>query len=191
MAKLYAKLLISGVLLVWLSLTGCSVQAARMTIPDSFEFLALDGQAVAGSLLSHQAQLELPEGEREITLRYKDVIIDPDLGYEAVINSRPFMISLNVKSGVHYRLVPEPAAFQDKQAFAKNPQVTISSELEPSPKPVETAAVNTTPPKEPLAVSTKVQADKLPKDAGERLRYWWLKADQDTRQSFMSWIVSH
>ncbi|ODB96297.1 DUF2057 family protein [Candidatus Thiodiazotropha endoloripes] len=190
MAKFYAKLSISGVLLVWLSLSGCSVQAARITIPDSFEFLALDGQAVSGSLLSHQAQLELPEGEREITLRYKDVIIDPDLGYEAVINSRPFVISLNAKSGVHYRLVPEPAAFKNKQAFAKNPQVTICSELEPLPKPVEAAGVNAKPRKEPLALTKIVQADEFPEDAGKQLRYWWLKADQDTRQSFMSWIVS-
>ncbi|MCG7981299.1 MAG: DUF2057 domain-containing protein [Candidatus Thiodiazotropha lotti] len=190
MAKFYAKLLISGVLLVWLSLAGCSVQAARITIPDSFEFLALDGQAVSGSLLSHQAQLELPEGEHEITLRYKDVIIDPDLGYEAVINSSPFVINLNAKSDVHYRLTPEPAAFKDKQAFAKNPQVTIRSELESSPKSVEIVAVDTTSRKEPLAVNTQVHTDKLPKDAGEQLRYWWLKADQDTRQSFMSWIVS-
>ena len=186
----YAKMVVSGVLLIWLSLTGCSVQAARITIPDSFEFLALDGQAVSGSLLSHQAQLELPEGKRQITLRYKDVIIDPDLGYEAVINSKPFVVSLDAKPGVHYRLAPEPAAFEDKQAYAKNPQVTISSELEPKPKLVETGDVKTSSRMEPVAVKTEAQADKLPKDAGERLRYWWLKADQDTRQSFMSWIVS-
>ncbi|MES9832702.1 MAG: DUF2057 domain-containing protein [Candidatus Thiodiazotropha sp. DIVDIV] len=186
--------------LLLISLVSLPLQAAKFTIPDSFEFLALDGKAISSSLLSHQSELTLSEGKHEITLRYKDVVIDPDLGYESVINSRPFVISLQVNSGSDYQLEPEPVAFKDKQTFAKNPQVTVHSQG--ASQPLHVAADQGTRPevlivKEPVAgkVSSKqVSEIKVPVKAnvsvGEQLQYWWLKADKQTRDAFMSWVIS-
>ncbi|MES9861182.1 MAG: DUF2057 domain-containing protein [Candidatus Thiodiazotropha sp. LLP2] len=193
-----------GVMLLIFSLISLPLQAAQLTIPDSFEFLALDGKAISSSLLSHQSDLTLTEGEHMITLRYMDVIIDPDLGYESVINSKPFVIELQVDSGGHYRLEPEPVAFQDKQAFAKDPQVMISSKSEPQSR--KAAIIQSAASAEMLVVEpviqqvetkqvsevavTEYQGAEERVTVGEQLQYWWLKADKQTRDAFMSWVIA-
>ena len=208
MSKIRRFMMPKAVLLLISAFWALSLNAAQLTIPDVFEFLALDGKEIGSSFLSHRERLELTEGKHKIALRYKDVVIDPDLGYESVINSKPFIVTLQVKQGVSYRLEPEKSAFRDRHAFAKNPVVTLSSEAGKQPVAVktgkpesrqekwvrDTALKNNKPDQPPVLPETiasrQPEQPKVGKeDVGERLRYWWSQADKETRQEFMGWVV--
>ncbi|MCU7845599.1 MAG: DUF2057 domain-containing protein [Candidatus Thiodiazotropha sp. (ex Monitilora ramsayi)] len=191
-----------------LSMIALQVQAVQLHVADTLIVHMIDGTKVERPLLSHKGTFTLSAGDHFITLRYKDVIPDPDLGYESVISSKPFRISINMKQGESYYLEPEKKAFENKQAFAEKPVVVIRSQSGeliyaenlghattehhrdiPSTKVVHqkgSVIVEKAP-------STHVQTQSESQTAypGERLRYWWMKADRETRKSFMGWAIEN
>jgi uncharacterized protein YccT (UPF0319 family) len=172
-----------------------SAHASRLTIPDSFEFLAIDGSKFETALFVHTDHIELNEGRHKITLRYRDTVMDLDQGYEVVIKSKPFTVSLTAEPGMDYRLEPKASGLVDKHAFANQPEVVIhdvptgdDDTLQPSQnKPVPAGLALVTTPESPKnKAATAIQTER---EAAKQLRYWWSRADLDTRQSFMSWVI--
>ncbi|MCU7918761.1 MAG: DUF2057 domain-containing protein [Candidatus Thiodiazotropha sp. (ex Epidulcina cf. delphinae)] len=195
-------------LLLLMSLLASPVGAARLVIPDIFELLAVDGKQTERSFLAHIDTVELSEGVHKIALRYMDVVMDPDLGYETVVNSPPFIITLNTKAGETYKLEPAREAYRDREAFVRNPLVRIRNEADNQnlaiaiDKPEEQLGrwvrETSMTPKPADRQSMAGQAENAEKPelqavskAGEKLKYWWLRADKKTRQAFMSWIVGN
>jgi uncharacterized protein YccT (UPF0319 family) len=172
-----------------------SAHASRLTIPDSFEFLAIDGSKFERTLFVHTDHIELNEEKHKITLRYRDTVMDLDQGYEVVIKSKPFTITLTPEPGRDYRLEPKAGALVDKHAFASQPEVVIrdvSSGDVDTPQPSENRPVpaglapDTTPKSPKNKAATAIQTER---EAATQLRYWWSRADLVTRQSFMSWVI--
>ncbi|MCU7812510.1 MAG: DUF2057 domain-containing protein [Candidatus Thiodiazotropha sp. (ex Notomyrtea botanica)] len=183
--------------------------AGQLMIDDVFEILSVDGQESEGSLLKHVDRVEISEGSHEITLRYKDLAVDPDLGYEAVVVSRPFSISVNAMAGAIYQIEPDKSALRNKHAYAANPVVTIrspegmrevlvnkdlSTNSTSKARYGESAAPQASSGKQnisSLPTESETGIQELQSEPGERLRHWWSKADRKTRQLFMGWVVGN
>lgn len=193
----------------FLGIITLQAEAVQLHVADTLIVYMIDGKKVDRPLLSHKGTFSLSEGDHHVTLRYKDVIIDPDLGYESVISSKPFLISINMEEGENYYLEPEKKAFKNKQAFAEKPTVVIRSQ-DGELRYIENLAFAEAEAQSEMSSSTRVahqtdsvladqetstnvqtQNETLSTHAGERLRYWWMKADRETRRSFMGWAIEN
>ncbi len=189
-----------------------SADAAKFVIPETFDFLAMDGKEIEQGPLTHVSTLELTEGSHKIALRYSDAVMDLNLGYPDYITSHPFIVALAAEGHHIYRLAPDPEAIKQQRSFSDNPKITILREdggpvsYEVSlPKNKEsrllratksnsntlgdavTTTTGTAQTKAPLAESnTTIPATN---SAGSMLKYWWSQADKKTRQEFMNWVI--
>lgn len=104
-----------------------SVFAGSLTIPMSFEYLALDGQQIATNSFTHKAELELTPGTHKIAIRYHDMVEDDFSDSQSFIKSAPFILTLRVDGDHDYFLKPASGEVvkQPKQ-FAKAPQVVVN-----------------------------------------------------------------
>lgn len=119
------KLLSATTLLALVGST--SVFAANLTIPMSFEYLALDGQKVQSSVFNHKADLSLTNGTHKIAIRYSDMIEDDFSDSQSFIKSTPFILTIDVDGDHQYQLRPIDGEFVKKpQQFAKDPKIVIS-----------------------------------------------------------------
>lgn len=119
------KLLSATALLALVGST--SVFAANLTIPMSFEYLALDGQKVQSSVFNHKADLSLTNGTHKIAIRYSDMIEDDFSDSQSFVKSTPFILTIDVDGDHQYQLRPIDGEFVRKpKEFAKNPQIVIS-----------------------------------------------------------------
>ncbi|MCU7851388.1 MAG: DUF2057 domain-containing protein [Candidatus Thiodiazotropha sp. (ex Monitilora ramsayi)] len=195
-----------SLLLVILSAQG---HAAQLMIDDVFEILSVDGQESEGSLLKHVDRVELSEGNHRIVLRYKDIAADPDLGYETVVVSQPFSVSVNTMTGAIYHIEPDKSALRNKHAYAANPVVVIRSPQGKrevlvrgnlSTKSTSKAGYEGSVSSQTLSVKQSISSfstknetgmQESQSEPGERLRHWWGKADRKTRQLFMGWVVGN
>ncbi|AZG72722.1 DUF2057 domain-containing protein [Shewanella livingstonensis] len=107
-------------------LTSSSVLAANLTIPMSFEYLALDGAEVETSMFNHQSDLTLTNGTHKIAIRYHDVVDDSFSDSQSFVKSTPLILTLMVDGDHQYRLQPANGdVIKNPKAFAKNPQISI------------------------------------------------------------------
>ena len=103
-----------------------SAMAANLTIPMAFEYLALDGKKVEGSLFNHKSDLELTQGTHKIAIRYHDMVQDDFSDSESFVKSSPFIVTLAVDGDYDYRLQPaEGEVIKKPKSFAKSPSVVI------------------------------------------------------------------
>lgn len=104
-----------------------SVFAGSLTIPMSFEYLALDGQEIATNSFSHKAELDLSPGTHKIAIRYHDMVDDEFSDSQTFVKSAPFILTLRVDGDYDYFLKPASGEVvkQPKQ-FAKAPQVVVN-----------------------------------------------------------------
>ncbi|MCU7838277.1 MAG: DUF2057 domain-containing protein [Candidatus Thiodiazotropha sp. (ex Lucinoma borealis)] len=192
------------ILMLLLGLFVVPIHAAKLIIPDAFEFLAVDGKDIEHSLLAHTNTVMLNGGAHKIALYYKDVVMDYDLGYEGVVKSKPFIVTLIAQPGVTYRLQPDEIAYQDKQAYARSPVINIQSDktrvkvesgierLVQQPSRWANETVLTKKPEERQSTTmTGLSHQHNLDESGEKLKYWWLQADKKTRQDFMSWVIGN
>ncbi|MCT8985973.1 DUF2057 domain-containing protein [Shewanella phaeophyticola] len=108
-------------------LTSSSVFAANLTIPMSFEYLALDGEAIETNMFRHQSDLTLSNGTHKIAIRYHDVIDDSFSDSQSFVKSTPFIVTLAVDGDYQYNLKPaEGNVIKEPKTFAKKPQVKLS-----------------------------------------------------------------
>ncbi|WP_299494218.1 DUF2057 domain-containing protein [uncultured Shewanella sp.] len=100
--------------------------AATLTIPMSFEYLAIDGQKIKTNFFTHKSTLKLQPGSHKIAIRYSDMIEDDYSDSEYRVESSPFIVTLEVKENQKYQLEPVGGVpVKDPKAFAKSPQVII------------------------------------------------------------------
>jgi len=99
--------------------------AAKIMIPDSFEFLALDGQKVKQGILSHISSLELSEGEHKLAVRYADAVADPNMRYPDYLHSKPILLTLIAEGQHAYKLVPDPVAIKQPWSYMDDPIITV------------------------------------------------------------------
>lgn len=119
------KLVSASALLALLGST--SVFAANLTIPMSFEYLALDGQKVESSVFNHKADLALTNGTHKIAIRYSDVVEDDFSDSQSFVKSTPFIVTIDVDGDYQYQLRSIDGEFvKDPHKFAENPQIVIS-----------------------------------------------------------------
>ncbi|WP_338592573.1 DUF2057 domain-containing protein [Shewanella khirikhana] len=104
-----------------------SVFAGSLTIPMSFEYLALDGQQISTNSFTHKAELDLAPGTHKIAIRYHDMVEDDFSDSQSFIKSAPFIVTLRVDGDHDYFLKPASGEVvkQPKQ-FAKAPQVVVT-----------------------------------------------------------------
>lgn len=99
---------------------------ANLHIPMVFEFLALDGQKVERSLVSHKADLELSPGDHEIAIRYADMVVTGIVDTPDSVRSAPFIITLDVDADGEYLLAPAGGDIGNPVEFARAPEVVIT-----------------------------------------------------------------
>jgi uncharacterized protein YccT (UPF0319 family) len=108
-------------------LSSSSVLAANLTIPMSFEYLALDGTEVETSMFNHQSDLALTNGTHKIAIRYYDVVDDSFSDSQTFVKSTPLILTLMVDGDHQYQLqAAEGKVIKDPKAFAKKPQISIT-----------------------------------------------------------------
>ncbi|WP_299004729.1 DUF2057 domain-containing protein [uncultured Shewanella sp.] len=107
-------------------LTSTSSLASSLTIPMSFEYLAIDGQKIKTNFFTHKSTLKLQPGTHKIAIRYSDMIEDDYSDSEYRVESSPFIVTLNVIEGSKYQLEPVGGLpVKDPKTFSKSPQVVI------------------------------------------------------------------
>jgi uncharacterized protein YccT (UPF0319 family) len=108
-------------------LSSSSVLAANLTIPMSFEYLALDGTEVETSMFNHQSDLALTNGTHKIAIRYYDVVDDSFSDSQTFVKSTPLILTLMVDGDHQYQLqAAEGKVIKNPKAFAKKPQISIT-----------------------------------------------------------------
>ncbi|GGP82293.1 DUF2057 domain-containing protein [Shewanella ulleungensis] len=108
-------------------LTSSSVFAANLTIPMSFEYLALDGEAIETSMFKHQSDLTLTNGTHKIAIRYHDVVDDSFSDSQSFVKSTPFIVTLTVDGDYQYNLKPANGdVIKKPKTYAKAPEVKVS-----------------------------------------------------------------
>ncbi|WP_372870666.1 DUF2057 domain-containing protein [Shewanella sp.] len=104
-----------------------SVFAGSLTIPMSFEYLALDGQQISTNSFTHKAELDLSPGTHKIAIRYHDMVEDDFSDSQSFIKSAPFIVTLRVDGDHDYFLKPASGEVVKKpKQFAKAPQVVVT-----------------------------------------------------------------
>jgi uncharacterized protein YccT (UPF0319 family) len=131
--------------------------AAKIIIPDSFEFLALDGQKVKRGILSHISSLELSEGEHKLALRYADAVEDPNMRYPDYLHSKPILLTLTAEGQHTYKLVPDPVAIKQPWSYMDHPIITI---VRQDGGPVSYAAIPPKTEEDSLVAATKVDSNE-------------------------------
>ncbi|GAA0791523.1 MULTISPECIES: DUF2057 domain-containing protein [Pseudomonadati] len=110
-------------------LSSTSLMAANLTIPMSFEYLALDGKQIETNMFSHKSDLKLDNGSHKIAIRYHDMVEDDFSDSQSFIKSAPFIVTLNVVGDVNYTLsAADGEVIKRPKSFAKDPKVIITRE---------------------------------------------------------------
>ncbi|MCL1123916.1 DUF2057 domain-containing protein [Shewanella surugensis] len=107
-------------------LASSSCLAATLTIPMSFEYLAIDGQKIKTNIFTHKADLQLQPGSHKIAIRYSDMVEDDYSDSEYRVESSPFIVTLDVNGDYQYHLLPVGGIpVKDPNTFSKSPKVII------------------------------------------------------------------
>lgn len=108
--------------------SSSAVFAANLSIPMSFEYLALDGQTIETNKFTHKKDLTLTNGTHKIAIRYHDIVNDEFSDSQSFIKSAPFIVTLVVDGDHQYLLSPAQGVVKQPKNFAKAPQIIISRE---------------------------------------------------------------
>jgi uncharacterized protein YccT (UPF0319 family) len=108
--------------------SSSAVFAANLSIPMSFEYLALDGQPIETNKFTHKKDLTLTNGTHKIAIRYHDIVNDEFSDSQSFIKSAPFIVTLVVDGDHQYLLSPAQGVVKQPKSFAKAPQIIISRE---------------------------------------------------------------
>lgn len=209
------KYLLPVSMLVSIILGPLPVLAGTLTIPMSFEYLAVDGKPVQSSMFNHKAKLDLSTGEHKIAIRYHEMVPDDFSDSQSFIKSAPFIVTLNASTNGNYRLKPVGGdEVKYPQEFAKSPQIQILtntgtkasyqveytnikersffSRLLGDDTGVDISHASATATKSPpqfVPTAKPAINSQTPTQAQQMLHYWWQQADEQTRKEFMGWAI--
>ena len=183
------------------------VSAAELHIPESFDFLAVDGKDVGGWAGSERS-IELSPGEHKIALEYSAAVEGANSRMEEFIKSEPILITLMVEEGKRYRLVPHSSVKTAPRKFAENPTMKVMSGRDDANADIAKLVQNNQsrwakitqktdgPTESKVSDMARVtgKTDRVPMNsiggapAASMLVYWWNQADQQTRDNFLQQI---
>lgn len=191
-----------------------SAVASELRIPNTFEFLAVDGKDIGGWLSKSQS-VELTPGQHKIALKYDAVVEGDNSRIEEFISSEPILVTLVVKSWHNYRLVPHSSVKSAPREFAENPRIKIVSSngsnanadvallvKKEQSKWAKMTQSYDTPVASQVSDMAKLTGVAAPANtitsaltivsngspASSMLIYWWNQADQATRDAFIKQI---
>lgn len=201
------KCKIGLVVLLSLGLFGAA-NSSELSIPESFEFLAVDGKDV-GSWLGSPRTVQLTEGEHKIALEYSATIADEaNPRIEEFVHSEPLLITLFVEQGQRYRLVPHSSIKSAPRLFAENPRIKVMSGRDDAnatvallvkkdqsrwAKVTQSYSAPSKPQVSDMAKVTGSSSQPVIESIGatpaaSMLVYWWNQADVATRESFLQQV---
>lgn len=191
--------------------------AAKLVIPSSFEFMAIDGKDMK-SFWDGPYEVDLNVGMHKIALQYDAAVpSEENPRMEEFLKSEPMLITLDVQRNETYTLVPHPDIKSDPRGYASNPRIKIVTPEGRKAKyevallverqqstwsKVTQSDGSIAEPKSEMAVITgnqtvptsKTAASSAPVNgaapAAAMLQYWWGQADAQTRENFMKWVYS-
>ncbi|WP_028112225.1 YccT family protein [Ferrimonas kyonanensis] len=104
--------------------------AAELTIPLSFEFIAVNGQEVKSNFFSHKDEIELEKGQHTIALVYKDLVEEPFGDGHQRVSSDPFLLHITIDSDGEYKVRPHEVIrdLDQAKAFAQKPVLNVTQE---------------------------------------------------------------
>ena len=185
--------------------------AGTLSIPNEFEFLAVNGEEISDSLFSKTREVDLPVGEQRIAIRYKATVRD-DIGDGSTrLESLVIIITLQVEANTDYLVSPSVklTTFKKANAYANHPTIfikttsgdsadfkihlpsvedygVIGNALNKERKTTATVALqgtqkNTTLASDSPAKTTDNTAEKM-------LHHWWNEADDKTKRAFTDFV---
>ncbi|QIZ77200.1 DUF2057 domain-containing protein [Ferrimonas lipolytica] len=104
--------------------------AGTLTIPQEFEFIAINGKTVSSSMFSHNDEEKLVDGENKVALQYKDLIREEIGDGHVKVSSAPFVITFDADADLDYKL-KSAAKLTDQaeaEAYAVKPMVVVKDE---------------------------------------------------------------
>ncbi|WP_231562040.1 DUF2057 family protein [Colwellia psychrerythraea] len=183
------------------------VSAIELIITDDLVVRDLDDKAVEHGFLSQKQTIQLTTGEHTLVIKYKDVFEDLDFAEERLITSDYFVVKFNLAD--QKKLILSTININDLAAaerFSKDPELTLLDEHQQSVVltleklsdyeltkqvtkvvndlsiPVVAQTKGETRTKDELTFNKQV-IEKI--DVVPMLKYWWDKASQDDKESFL------
>ena len=213
------KLLPAITLSLVLSILALPVLAARLEVPEELIIVAVDGKDLGLQLFNTKDHVDLSVGAHRIAVKYKD-LYELGGDQHEVVASEPVLLAFAVAEEGSYRFsFTRPETVEAARRFAAEPQFGIigpngqtvesrmltqdqqqslwveslgldnsrSEAVKATAMPVAQTAVATPRVTAETKAATTTGEQQM---AAEQLRYWWSKADAQTRQAFLSQILS-
>jgi uncharacterized protein YccT (UPF0319 family) len=202
-----------GASLLICSVVSLNVSAATLTITDNLIIRDIDNKSVEQGILSKTQVFQLTQGRHVLVLKYKDVLEDLEFGEERLVTSDYFVVKFSVKN--QQELLLSTSDIHDLAAaerFIKSPELNLSDERKQEvvldletlndyelAKQVTKVVTSLSAPavisqnnnkitnttKNEHAFSTQVinNVDIVP-----MLKYWWQKASNNDKETFLLFI---
>ncbi|HIP76559.1 MAG TPA: DUF2057 domain-containing protein [Psychromonas hadalis] len=176
--------------------------ASTLSVPNEFEFLAVNGVEVENALFSKTDEVDLPPGDQRIAIRYKTTVRH-DIGDGATrLESLAMIISLQVEENKKYRVsaAVSLSSLKKATAYANHPTITITDTSGKSadfsvhlPSVEDYGLIGNAIHKEDKITATIAQQGTLKvsktttnkSTTTEMLHHWWDQADKKTQQEFI------
>ncbi|WP_169303059.1 YccT family protein [Thalassotalea mangrovi] len=182
-------------------LTAITAQAAQLTIPDTFEVLAVDGEKRSKSFFTRATELDLAAGQHSVQLQYREMFEDATEDDHQTVRSEPFVIMFSVSADAKLQLLhPLQADVEQAKAFATSPRVQLVDSNNQA-IPVEQISQQTYE-QELMSMQQQRRQQVVKKslsddptefthqgpDNLEMMKYWWQQATDIERQEFIRYL---
>ncbi|MDN3652738.1 DUF2057 family protein [Thalassotalea ponticola] len=178
-----------------------SVHAQELVIPDNFNVIRVNNQAISGSLFMRDTKVSLQPGKNVIVLRYAQMF-DGDLeDHHTTVRSEPFVISFEVNQNTPLRFVhQQPLDINEARLYAKSPQLTLFDAngeqitlLIQSQSEHERTLQQRTVDRRQKIIQQSIEQQPLSEatttvNALPMLKYWWQRATFTEREAFLTYL---
>lgn len=182
-------------------LLSFSAQAAKLTIPDTFEVLVVDDEEQSKSFFTKATELDLAPGQHLVQIQYREMFEHDTEDHHETVRSEPFMVMFSVSGDevLHLRHEQQPGIEQARE-YAKDPQVTL---VDASGQVLAIQQLTKKQYQQDLASSQQQRRQQVVKqslsddpgefnqqgpDTVEMLEYWWQQATDAERQEFIRYV---
>ena len=213
--KTYNKQLLTHLLigLFIMSFMQIKASAATLTYSDNLIIRDIDDQAIEYDLFSQQTTFELSSGHHTLVLKYKDVFEDLDFAEDRVVKSDYFVVKFTIKDQERLLLTtPKLIDLAAAERFVKSPELMLLDNKKKEliltleklgdyelAKQVTKVVTRISALDDEVLINkqtsknTKLDNEFNKKvmnevDAVPMLKYWWKKATEKERASFLQFV---
>lgn len=182
--------------------------AAELVVPDVYKLIKVNGKAASSNFFSRETIVELKGGDNVLVLQFSELFEDDD---HITVKSEPQVVLFNVKENSiekYFIIAPILSDGVKAKKFAESPTIEIAyiDKKSGQKKPIFTLNENLTEFKvgltfkqiaknylQPVDIvdekaNKKMTKDKLPENALNHLKNWWIKADKAEQKLFIEFI---